>query len=222
MKEKRDLVAEIQGRRKRVLRRAGRYEQFNRRHDELFEAVDLLAKYGGHEPVTRVELLKYIPIAIVACWEGYFRLLIRDLIDSGAPFRDNAARLETSRLDLPMLLAIGDRKISIGELLSHQVPLNSLVDINRSLSAVLGTDFLDLLKSTPDPENGHRISEIADKLFPDLHDIFEHRHIFCHELAVRVQPSIPSCRNALRASLVFTFHTEVLAQRLLGKDPPEI
>ena len=42
------------------------------------------------------EFLNYFPVALVACCEGFFRLAVKELVDSGAPFLDNAAKLGQS------------------------------------------------------------------------------------------------------------------------------
>jgi hypothetical protein len=222
MKGQRDLIAEITEKRGRFIRRVDRYEQFSRRHDEIIESVDFLARYATHTPMVRIELLKYIPIGIVACWEGYLRMLLADLIDSGSPFRENATKLDVGKFDVSAVLATGAKRVSAGELVAHQLRLNNLDDVNKTMSTVLGIDFLSELRATRHPDDETPIYEIGDDIPGMLKDIFQYRHIWCHELAVRTQPTIKGARDATTVSMVFIYHTEILAQGMLGKEQPPI
>jgi hypothetical protein len=222
VRKQRDIIAEILEKRSRLMRRADRYRQFTERNDAILDAIDLLAKHARHDPYTRMELLRYVPIGIVACWEGYVRLLIRDLVNLGQPYRENAARLDVGKFDVDAVLAIGGKRISTGELISHQLRINNLDDINKHLSTVMGFYFLEELMRTHAPDNDMPLFYIADKLFRDINGAFEMRHIFCHELAVTHQPTLPMVRSMGMSSMVFTYHTEILVQQMLGGEPPEL
>jgi hypothetical protein len=221
-RKQRDIIAEILEKRSRLMRRADRYKQFSERNDAILDAIDLLATHARHDPYTRMELLRYVPIGIVACWEGYVRLLIRDLVNLGEPFHENAAKLEVGKFDVDAVLALGGKRVSTGELIAHQLRINNLDDINKHLSTVMGFDFLEELQRTHPPDNDMPLFYIADKLFRDINGAFELRHIFCHELAVTTQPTLPMVRSMSRSSLVFTYHTEILVQQMLGGAPPEL
>jgi hypothetical protein len=203
MARKRDYISEIVEKRSRLLKRSPRYDQFLRRYDAIVLGFDFLKKEGRRDPYVRTELLKYIPIGSVACLEGYYRLVIRHLIDHGSPYDTNARKLEEVKVDIDTILKMGKEKVSIGEFISHLVPLNNLEDINRGLSTLLDIDFLEALKEIEDDENGQKIGEFADRLYADIKDMFSERHIHCHEIASRVQPGLTHTDRYIGATLIF-------------------
>ena len=106
MGAKRDYVAEIEARRSRLRGRGSRWEQMTKRLDLLIEISDF-AKFSRDKSVQfRRELAKYMPIGFIACVEGYFRLVFRDLIDHGDPFRTNVAAFKDIRVGLEHVIAM--------------------------------------------------------------------------------------------------------------------
>jgi hypothetical protein len=214
---KRDLVTEILQKRSRTLRRAPRYDHFFRRHDDITQAAEFLAAFGRHDKDASAELLKYLPIGIVACWESYFRLAIRDLIDFGQPFQSNAERLDVPRLELGTVLGVGTGRISVGEFVAHLVNLSSFEDICAHMTAVMGKPFLTELKNVPDENDSSRkVSDIAGFLFTDINEIFKLRHIYCHELATKVRFPVGRTEDFVGASLVFIYSAETVVRSLIG------
>lgn len=216
MKAMRSSVTEILEKRTRTLKRVDRYMQLCERHDQLLEAVDWLAKHMRSAASTRRELLRYIPVGLVACLEGYFRMLIRDLVDAGGHFRENAEKLEvSSKFDLPVLLAIGGQKVTVGELVAHHVRINSLEDINKHMSILTGFDFMEGLQRIRDPDTTLPFGVLAGRTYASLRDTFTFRHITCHELAPRHLASLATVRKAAWASYDFTYFTELCVQEML-------
>jgi hypothetical protein len=86
------------------------------------------------------EVIRYFPVALIACVEGYFRMAIKDLIDAGEPFLSNAEKPASSlKLDFSVLRAVHGKAITVGELVAHAVPLSRLEHIESALSSVVGT-----------------------------------------------------------------------------------
>ncbi|HEX2091991.1 MAG TPA: hypothetical protein VHG28_06290 [Longimicrobiaceae bacterium] len=215
MARKRDYLVEILEKRSRLHRRSHRFEQFKMRFSPIWDAYEFLRVHGKQVPHVRAELLKYISIGIVACLEGYFRTVIRDLIDAGPPYQDNVRKLEEIRLDLGTVVGMGREKISPGEFISHLLPLSSLDDINRHMTTIMGADFLDVIKRVPDPRTGDTIAEIAGGIFEQIRTAFRQRHIFCHELAPKVQPTLRMEREILGSCLLLIVTTEFLVYPIL-------
>jgi hypothetical protein len=95
------------------------------------------------------ELIRYFPVALIACVEGYFRMAIKDLIDAGEPYLSNAEKPASSlKLDFSLLRAVHGKTITVGELVAHGVPLSRLEHIENVLSSLLGIGFLHSLRTT--------------------------------------------------------------------------
>jgi hypothetical protein len=214
---KRDLVTEILQKRARTLRRVPRYDHFFQRHDAVMESTDFLAAFGKHNKDACRELVKYVPIGIVACWESYFRLVIRDLIDFGQPFQSNAERLEIPRLELTSVLGVGTGRITVGEFVAHLVSLNNFDDICAHMTTLMGQPFVKALKDVAhedDPKQ--KVGDIAGALITDINDVFRHRHIYCHELATKVRLPVARAQDFVGASLVFVYGAETVVRGLIG------
>jgi hypothetical protein len=138
--KKRDYIGEILDKRSRAYRRAGRWQQFVKRNEAIIEAIDFLER-GRGDTAAKVELAKYISIGNVASIEAYFRLAIRDLIEHGLPFDQNARKLQDLKLEIGTILDMRREKVSHGELIPHLVPVNNLEDINRHMSVIMARTF---------------------------------------------------------------------------------
>src|SRR5574341_2500220 len=107
MASKRDYITEIVQKRSRLLKRVGRWKLFSTRYEQVLSAFEYLRKSKDASLAARQELLKYVPMGTVACLEAYYRMVIRDLIDHGAPYNANAHKLEDIKLDVATVLGMG-------------------------------------------------------------------------------------------------------------------
>jgi hypothetical protein len=146
MNRKRDYISEILDIRARSLKRADRWNHFAKRMDYIVDAFGFLQKSKGSQS-ERLELLKYISIGTVACLEGYLRSVFRDLVEHGLPFEQNARKFQDVKLDLGIVFDLRQEKISYGEFVAHLLPFNNIEDINKNLSILIGSDFLDDIKN---------------------------------------------------------------------------
>ena len=216
MTRKRDYIAEILDTRTRAYKRADRWQQFTRRNEAIIDAEGFLSKGKGNH-AARVELLKYISIGTVACVEAYFRMAVRDLIEHGSPFEQNARKLQDIKLELATILDMRREKISHGEFIAHLLPLNNLDDINRHVSVLIGSSFLDDLKDIEIPEFGMRPLELIPGLYERMKELFTQRHIYCHEIAMKVKPTFEKEGRILAATIIFVNASDRLIERLLTK-----
>jgi hypothetical protein len=158
------------------------------------------------------ELLKYFPIAVVACIEVFFRVAIQQLIDAGPPCSDRIEKLNapTLKVDAALVNAIAGKTVTLGELIAHAVPLNSLEGINRTMSVLLETDFLAQvrvvrsrfkveIKNEPDEP----MLKNADQVFADVKKTFELRHIFAHEGDIKLQTDAAEIKQCFNSSEAF-------------------
>lgn len=114
---KRNLINEITEIRSR--------SEFNSRLDYSSRLNDI--EYAFNESLNYngdfdKELVKYIPIATVACFEAFFRSAYKELIDFGKPFSDNAIKFNQSKnvkFDFEIINAIQTKTVTVGEFISH-------------------------------------------------------------------------------------------------------
>ena len=163
----------------------------------------------------QLELARYFPVALVACIEGYFRMVVGDLIDSGDPYLTNAEKAGSSlKLDFAVMRAVHGKKITIGELVAHGVPISRIEHIDSVLSSILDTNFLSKLRTTVD-RWAHEVDgkpaipllSAPDRTYKDVARTFELRHIICHEIASayeidldEIERCFESCVSFLRAA----------------------
>ncbi|MEK7725317.1 MAG: lysozyme inhibitor LprI family protein [Acidobacteriota bacterium] len=139
------------------------------------------------------ELHKYIPIGIIACVESYFRSTVKELIDIGSPFSDKASNLREIKFDFTVVQAIEGRKVSVGDFLSHLIPMKSFDDISSTLGVLTGKDFLNELKpyffeKSDEEKRFPSLDELSKdmhttvgKIYGGVKEAFRLRNIFCHE-----------------------------------------
>lgn len=223
---KRDFGAEIEAKRRRLKGRGSRFTQFQRRADALVEILHFFEKRSSARTPGRAELVKYLPIGWVACIEGYFRLVYRDLIDHGPPYRDNAAQLKDLRIGIEHAVAMHAGKFTLGEFVAHLLPIKGWEDITSTMSTLLGFDYFDALKALKtnffdtDPSKPAQSLEdmrISGGIVRGMDFLFSHRHVFAHELAPKVRLKLKDVFHHSRGALVCIVLTETLVDRQLNK-----
>ena len=174
------------------------------------------------------ELLKYFPVALVACLEGYFRLAIKELIDAGSPYLDRAAKLlGGSKLDIEVLKALHGKQISIGEFIAHSVPLSNIAHVNTALSALLDKDFLSELRSVAarweyEVQGKAKAPILADpdSTYAAVSRTFQIRHIVCHEMATEFAAASSEIEEGFKATTTFLKAAEELIGETLHPNAP--
>ena len=209
---RRNYIDEILKRRERLFRRLPRWKQTSRRLLRISDTLKYIEKRKGIEPKYRGEVMRYFPVAMVACMEGYFRLVVRDLVNAGHPFRERVADLEKMEIGLESLLAIADRQLSPGDFVSHFLRFNNLDDIQRNMSKLHDRDFLHEVKTWEvamgDGKTPIVLGELQPPVVPLLERLFELRHIYCHELAVKQEAAFSKVADSTRAGFLLTVATE--------------
>jgi hypothetical protein len=221
MTKKRDYISEINEIKDRLFKRKSLHDQFNQRLHPVVSGFRFLCSLKTDNPL-KAELMKYIPVGYVACIEGYCRLLIKELIDSGPPFQDRAAAFDEIRFNIETVIAVTSRKVSLGEYVAHLIPLNNLSDINRAFSILMAEDFLTQLKNvmTLTTESGpYKLSDplFNDKTISGLQELFRLRHIFAHELALREKVNAKIIQKCVSGGASFVIALEEYVNYKLPK-----
>ena len=203
MSKQRDLVQEIIEIRSR--------NKSGPAQGELFLRLMALQRAFDEKDDTNEELLKYFPIAMVACIEGYFRLVIKEIIDSGEPYIENASKLvEKGRFNYDVAKAFHGQKISLGDFVSHMMSINNLSGISTNMSTLLNVDYFEELSKVHDRWANEIHGKPKKPIIDDIKSLkqkvaktFELRHIFCHELANKHSMDRTEIENCFNATLVF-------------------
>ena len=158
----------------------------------LFFRLSKLEKTIKTVSPTDDEVFKYFPVAMVACFEAYFKLAIAEIIDRRSDLKKNAVSsfAKNIKIDIEALSKMNDVGISIGELVAHNLQYSSFEKIEEQMSIVLASSFKEKISTVHNrylvEVHGAQIVPIVedvDKAWESVRRIFELRHIICHELA---------------------------------------
>lgn len=187
-KKKRDLIRQIQ-------EVKGRSE-FDSRYDYVTRLENIeraLEEFTSYQGDYNMELLKYIPIATVACYEAFFRSTIKEMVDFGKPYSSRVAHYNQSKnikLDFEVISAIQTKTLTIGDFVSHILPYNNLSDVVSNISVIIDRDFMEELKTFTPPvvfeDDQRERTAFRENIGPIIRSVertYELRHIFCHEFA---------------------------------------
>lgn len=177
------------------------------------------------------ELLKYIPIAIVACFEAFLKAFVADLIDIGEPYSKNVGKLNQSReikFDFEVVNAIQNKKLSVGEFIAHFLPCKRISDIDANLSVLIGQELLTKIQGfegktlhREDAELFSRFNKNPNLIFKSVNRTFELRHIFCHEFADNVIIDESEILECLNHSELFLNQISSYLQHLIDPNFPQ-
>lgn len=180
----------------------------NRSQAEYVPKKKLRSMLYDFANINNSDLLEYVPVKIVACFEEYFRQLYKKIIDD-TKFRVNLKNIRTlkdAKIDFDVIEAIQANTISLGDFLSYYFPCNSIKCINENFSELLGVDFLyEMRNKIPDKitPSGEKISD-ANDFIKIIKSIFDMRHIICHEAAFHEPFDNKSVSQMIQYGIVFT------------------
>ncbi len=208
--------------------------EFNSRHDYSNRLSDIeyaLHEYLNYKGDFNNELLKYIPISTVACFEAFFRSVYKELIDFGKPFSDNVVKFNQSqnvKFDFDIANAIQTKTVTVGEFISHILPCNNFEDINKNLSLLCNLDFVDEIKKFNRNSifddvnyNSRQFIENGDQIIADIKRTFELRHIFCHEFATNLPIVKDEIIRCFKNAKLFLNQTNDFVWYLVYPNAPE-
>lgn len=179
----RDKLAEIAG-----IRMRGNGLGHSRGMSEIAALVD-----GWNGDAIRIPH-QFVLIRLVTILEVFTRDWAARIIDAGDPYATRGADLVkgTLKIDFALARALVGKEVSFGELLSHELPVNGVGDIDRVFSKLMDVPLFDHLQRVADRwavRFGGRppapIMPDPDKVRTDLAGLFKQRHIFVHELPER-------------------------------------
>jgi uncharacterized protein YecT (DUF1311 family) len=150
------------------------------------------------------EFIKYIPIAIVACYETFFKIIFAEFIDHGEPYLSNTNRLQHERkieIDYKTIMALHGKKISLGDLFAFSLKYSSFDTIKTNFGIILGENkelitelknitTFDLYDKSKQDDEILLIKSKIDEIVKNIYKIYSIRHIYSHEFNnfIKIQP----------------------------------
>lgn len=187
--KKRNIITEIKERQLRTmgLQQVGYIFRLN-------ELDTLLHQIDSSSPGNS-EVLRYLPIGVIATLEGHLRILYSIIIDQDSTYLSNAVRFfkeQNLRFDPEFLVALNGKKATVGEIFAHFFQFNSFEDINKTLSTLLQLDFLHEIRNFERPQDFELYNDdpdfrvVSSATFEALKRMFTLRHIAAHELGLDI------------------------------------
>ena len=86
-------------------------------------------------------MLEYFPVALVGCVEGFFREIVKELVDYGLPFSEQAKKLSIpfdNQQAISVILDLKIKNFTTGSLIAELVRINRFSDICQIMKVLLG------------------------------------------------------------------------------------
>jgi hypothetical protein len=131
----------------------------------------------------------FVPIRLATIMEVYVRETVRKLIDSDPKYMDRSEPLTKNiKLDFILLKSLQGRRVSLGDIIAHSLPISSLAHI-LSIYGTLLPSFKEKLPESRerwtedrDLSSSPPILNDVDRVLSIIERIFEVRHIVTHEM----------------------------------------
>jgi uncharacterized protein YecT (DUF1311 family) len=152
-----------------------------------------------------------LPARIVTFIEVCCRNWVQRLIDHGPPYVERAVGLKADiKYDHALVRSLSGQTISLGFLLSHNIPLSPIGAIDAAFTTLLGEPFFDWLSKVRarvamehDDDGGAPIVTDLGKLKRALARMFDVRHILVHEFPEKLPFEMAEIPEMLDAADVF-------------------
>ena len=169
----------------------------------------------------------FVPIGLVTCIEVFFQSLMSDLIDFGSPYADRSGALFQGKIGLDTIHAIQGKRVTLGELVAHELRCRNLANIDSWLTVLLGEPFFERLLHVID----HRrvrldrtpalpIIEDVKSLKRTLARLLTVRHVIVHEIPEQSAFEIGEIPEFVVATRLLLSATNWLAYEILTPNAP--
>lgn len=167
-------------------------------------------------------ILRYFPVALIASLETYVRGVVKEALDQeDSPFIDNLSSIRNIEFDIETVKAIyHQNRITIGDFVSHIVPVNSIDAISKTLSDLFKIEFRESLKRHWNPDLIQNQKLEPTWVFQKISELYKLRHIFAHELAPDVHMNRDELIEMSKAIQSFIAETNSLLEKPLYGEAP--
>jgi hypothetical protein len=177
-------------------------------------------KSGEVSPVPDFYVIRAVTIVEVSV-----RRNIARMIDHGSPYLKRAVDIAKQvKMDFETVSNIQDRAITLGDLISHSLPVSSVQQIHSAISCLLAQDFRVAIEKMTDPSPVAPVGSLLiadyDRMAKNLNRLFEVRHVLVHELPRRAVYETDEIAGFLNAAYEFTHGMEELVHfDMYGETP---
>lgn len=156
------------------------------------------------------QLLEYVPVKIVACFEQLFRDEYHEILVNPKVKKNlkNIDLFKDIKYDFDVIEAFEENDISLSDYLSLLIPCSKLADIDNAISKLLGINFLSEFRKK---EKGKEILE-------SVSEIFRLRHIYCHEVPMKKNIDLESARKLISHAIEFIDNSDDIIRNTLYSD----
>lgn len=171
---------------------------------ELYDLRDLCYK------MPNPQLIEYVPVKIVACFEQLFRDEYQEILENSKVKKNlkNIDLFKDTKFNFDIIGAFEENTISLSDYLSLLIPCSKLADINNAISKLLEINFLVEFGKK---ENGKVILE-------SVSEIFRLRHIYCHEVPLKQVLDIDFARKLISHAIEFIDNSDDIIRTALYSD----
>jgi hypothetical protein len=130
-------------------------------------------------PAHTVAVSHYVAVRLVAVLQSAFRAVIREVVDYNARKDKSLPKIE-EKITLQMVNEFAKNAVTVGEFVSHLMPLNSFGQMQSSFELATGTS----LKIAVSPHlSGNKVINVSfARVSAGMQELFRERNIICHEI----------------------------------------
>lgn len=168
---------------------------------ELYDLQELCYKLDNPQ------LLEYVPVKIVACFEQFFRAEYQEILEN-PKVKKNLKLIDLfkdTKFDFEVIGAFEENTISLSDYLSLLIPCSKLADIDNAISKLLGINFLTEFEKK---DNGKVILE-------SISEVFRLRHIYCHEVPLKHALGVKNARQLISHAIAFIDNSDDIIRNTL-------
>lgn len=171
---------------------------------ELYDLQELCYKMDNPQ------LIEYVPVKIVACFEQLFRDEYQEILENPKVKKNlkNIDLFKDTKFNFDIIGAFEENTISLSDYLSLLIPCSKLGDIDNAISKLLGINFLTELEKKDD----------GKVILESISEIFRLRHIYCHEVPLKQVLDVDNARKLISHAITFIDNSDDIIRTALYSD----